>query len=210
MPAAIPAKTRATTIRNTPEETFVGLLLLLVGVVGLCLALLMLSARYPNDFASVTLLLGSAAVAAGSAHYLRRSRGTLHLSAAAITYQPCAGRARRYPWGSVARVSVVPGWVWLHDRRGRALVSYALGPAKLRTVSALMARYGRKRPRTWPRLDPRARARGVDRLRTALDPRALLDTLQPLLPLHAAALDRALGRVVACARLAFSPAARGR
>jgi hypothetical protein len=73
-----------------------------------------------------------------------------------------------------------------------------------------MARYGRKRARTWPRVDTRARASGFERLRAVLDPRALLDTLRPLLPLNAVALDRTLGRIVAFARLTFSPGARER
>jgi hypothetical protein len=209
----MPAKRATTVIRNTPDETFIGLVMLLTALVGLCLGLLMLAARFPSDLATATMLIGSLALGIGSRHYLRTARGALRLSAKGVTYEPVKGSRQHYAWRSVARVSAVPGWMWLHDRRGRKLVSFAFGPTKLASVQSLVARHGRKRARVWPRLatserDPSWSLRRVTR---AIDPRLLVETLAPTLPTPPrVAVDRGLLRFAAFARLAFSPSTRGR
>lgn len=210
----MPTTRTTTVIRNTPDETFVGLAMLLLAALGVCLGGLMLAAGHPSRLATMTTLLVSGALALGSRYYLRKSRGVLRLTAKGVTYQPVKGARQFYAWRNVARVSAVPGWLWLHDRQGRKLLSYAFGPAKLSVLPAMVARHGRKRPRVWPQLAARAHEKpwSYRRLKTAFDPRGLLDALAPVLPApHSlVALDRGLSRVVAFARLTFSANPRQR
>lgn len=138
---------KSTTFQNTPNDMFPGVVFLQTAIVLWSISFMLFSMRYPGDLISALILVCSILLGYISYKYLAIGRASLKITGRGVTYVPRRGKPIYYPWRRIGCIRASIGWVWLHDKSGRKLISFSYGICKRRLLLKLFSIYGNKHPK---------------------------------------------------------------